>query len=278
MRRLLLVTILVLGGAAAAPAEQDYFLSRDQVLPAETYLDSDGGVTGDEPADSPWETFVGERPRDRYQLPGPFPLLETAPELQTLVVGPSFRNQKNRIEVGAGFGYVNSRWAIPFEFSVEPTYRRNKHVNGTQEFSRVRTFALAEVWSRGTEWESTSFAAYGFYDTQSNSFDQIEFGGSATQVIGRRLSISADIEWAGEWASGASFNNAAIGSLGASYNLGAGLRFGGFYEFDNSLFKEDDWGGFVSYQLLPFCELVVNAGKHEFVLVRLLFSYALERP
>ena len=52
------------------------------------------------------------------------------------------------IEVGAGFGYINSRWAIPFELSVEPTYRRNKHVNGTQEFSRVRTFALAELWSR----------------------------------------------------------------------------------------------------------------------------------
>lgn len=278
MRRPLLTLVLVLGAAAAARAEQDYFLSRDQVIPGQTYLESDGGVVGDEPADSAWDTFVGEKTPDRYELPGPFPILETSPELQTLVAGPSFRNQKNRIEVGAGFGYINSRWAIPFEFSVEPTYRRNKHVDGTQEFSRVRTFALAELWSRGSAFESTSFAAYGFYDTQSNSFDQIEFGGSVTQVIGRRLAISADIEWAGEWASGAKFNNAAIGSLGASYNLGAGARVGGFYEFNNNLFNEDDFGGFVSYQLLPFCELAVNAGKHEFVLVRLMFSYALERP
>jgi hypothetical protein len=40
---------------------------------------------------------------------------------------------------------------------------------------------------------------------------------------------------------------------------------------------ENDFGGFVSWQLLPFAELAVNAGKHDFVLVRLMFSYALER-
>lgn len=278
MRRTLAILCLVLGAAATAVAEEDFFLSRDGVAPAQTYLESDGGVIGEQPADSAWETFTGEKAPDRYQLPGPFPILQTAPELQTLVVGPTFRNQKNRIEVGAGFAYINSRWAIPFEFSVEPTYRRNKHVNGSQEFSRVRTFGLAEVWSRGTEWESTHVAAVAFYDTQSDSFDTLELGGSFTQVIGRRLSISADMFWAGDWPQGGKFNNAAYGSFGASYNLGAGLRFGGFYEPDNNFGHEDDWGGFVSYQLLPFAELAVNAGKHEFVLVRLMFSYALERP
>lgn len=278
MQRTALALLLTLVVASAARADQPYFLSRDGVVPGSTYLESDAGVVGNEPADSAWETFEGEAPRVRYQLPGLFPIRQTAPELQTLVVGPTFRNQQNRIEVGAGFGYINSRWAIPFELSVEPTYRRNKHVEGSQEFSRVRTFALASLWSRSSERESTSIAAYGFYDTQSNSFDQIEFGGSVTQVIGRRFTLSADLEWAGEWASGADFNNAAIFALGTSYNLGAGLRVGGFYEFDNNLFNEDDFGGFVAYQLLPFCELVANAGKNEFVLVRLMFSYALERP
>ena len=278
MRRTPLVLFLLLGAAATAVAEENYFLSRDGVAPAQTYLDSDGGVIGDQPSDSAWETFVGEKAPDRYQLPGPFPSLATAPELQTLVVGPSFRNQTNRIEVGAGFAYINSRWAIPFEFSVEPTYRRNKHVDGTQEFSRVRTFGLAELWSRGSDFESTHAAAIIFYDTQSDSFDSLEVGGSFTQVIGRRLSLSADMYWAGDWPEGAKFNNAFYGSLGASYNLGAGARFGGFYEPNNNFTGEDDWGGFVSYQLLPFAELAVNAGKNEFVLVRLMFSYALERP
>lgn len=277
MRHLVLLAVLLILSVGAAVAEQDGFLNRDQTAPAETYLESDGAVVGEKPADSPWETFTGDAPAVRYELPG-LPILETSPELQTLVVGPSFRNQENRIEIGAGFGYINSRWAIPFELSVEPTYRRNKHVNGTQEFSRVRTFALASLWGRSSERESTSFASYAFYDTQSDSFDTLEFGGSMTETIGRRLSLTADLEWGGEWASGAKFNNAAIFSLGGSYNLGFGLRTGGFYEFDNTLFHEDDFGGFVSYQLLPFCELAVNAGKHEFVLVRLMFSYALERP
>lgn len=77
---------------------------------------------------------------------------------------------------------------------------------------------------------------------------------------------------------GAAFENGAIVSVGASYNLGAGARFGGSYEPHNDIAQEDDWGGFVSSQFLPFAEAIVNAGKHEFVLVRLLISYALERP
>jgi hypothetical protein len=42
------------------------------------------------------------------------------------------------------------------------------------------------------------------------------------------------------------------------------------YTFDN------DFSGFVSWRLCVR-ELVVNAGKHDFVLVKLMFSYALER-
>jgi hypothetical protein len=65
--------------------------------------------------------------------------------------------------------------------------------------------------------------------------------------------------------------------MGASYNLGAGVRLGGFYEPHNNISHDDDWGGFASYQFLPFAELNVNAGKSEFVLVRLMITYALER-
>jgi hypothetical protein len=82
----------------------------------------------------------------------------------------------------------------------------------------------------------------------------------------------------GDWPRGAQFNNAAVASFGTSYNLGAGVRSGGFYELDNNLFNDDDFGGFIAYQFLPFAELNVNAGKHEFVNVRLMISYALERP
>ena len=97
-------------------------------------------------------------------------------------------------------------------------------------------------------------------------------------MIGRRLSISANLVWAGDWPQGASFNNAAIGSFGASYNFGAGVRAGGFYEPHKNISDDNDCGGFISYQLLPFAELNVNAGKNDFVLVRLMISYALERP
>jgi hypothetical protein len=279
MRRVALLSLLLVLLAAVAAAEQDGFLNRDQTSPAETYLESDGAVVGDKPAESAWDTWIGEAPPSKaFEMPGIWPILQTAPELQTLVAGPSFRNQKSRIELGAGFAYINSRWRFPFELSVEPTWRRNKNADpDNRYFSRVRTFGLVDVWGRSSDWESTSFAMTAFYDTQNNSFDTLEIGGAVTQVIGRRLAISANLDWGGEWAGG-NFNNAAIGSFGASYNLGAGLRAGGFYEPDNNLFHDNDFGGFVSYQLLPFAELAVNAGKHEFVLVRLMFSYALERP
>lgn len=279
MRQTVLLILLCVLSAAVATAEQDAFITRDQTKSAQTYLDADGAVVGDKAAESPWDTWTGEAPPSKgFEMPGLWPILESAPELQTLVAGPSFRNQKNRIEIGAGLGYVNSRWRFPFELSVEPTWRRNKNADpDNRYFSRVRTFGLVDLWGRSSDWESTSFAMTAFYDTQNKSFDTLEIGASVTQMIGRRLAISGNLDWGGEWAGG-NFNNAAIGSIGASYNLGAGVRFGGFYEPDNNLFHENDFGGFVSYQLLPFAELAVNAGKSDFVLVRLMFSYALERP
>ncbi len=278
MRRVALTLLLILFASVAA-AEQDGFLNRDQTSPAQTYLQSDGAVVGDTTADSPWDTWTGDAPPAKaFEMPGIWPILQTAPELQTLVAGPTFRNQKNRIELGAGFAYINSRWRFPFELSCEPTWRRNKNADpDNRYFSRVRTFALVDWWSRASDWESTSFATTAFYDTQNKSFDTLQFGVAVTQMVGRRLAISGNLDWGGEWANGAKFNNAAIGSIGASYNLGAGARFGGFYEPDNNLFHDNDFGGFVSYQLLPFAELAVNAGKHEFVAVRLMFTYALER-
>ena len=282
MRRVMWVVFVVLALGTAARAEQEVFVARDSVPPAETYLESDGGVVSDEPEESPWDTFVeGEAPpADRFELPGIWAIKQTSPELQTLVAGPTFRNQKYRTEVGAGFAYINSKYRFPFELSIEPTWRRNKNVPAGEErdFARLRTFGLVEVWNRSSNWESTAVALTGFYGTQTNTFNTLEVGGSVSETIGRRLSLSANAVWGGDWFHGAPFVDGAIASFGASYNVGAGARFGGFYEPVNDLANEDDWGGFVSYQFLPFAEFIVNAGKHEFVLVRLLISYALERP
>jgi len=282
MRRVGLFWFVLLALAATAHGEADFFLVRDgQVPPAATYLDSDGAVQSKQPETSPWETWVeGEAPPpERFELPGLWPIKQTAPEVQTFIAGPTFRNQANRIEVGAGFGYVNSKWRFPFELSVEPTWRRNKNVSsGERNFARVRTFGLVDVWDRSSDWESTAIALTGFYDVQNDSFNNLEFGGSATEVIGRRLSITGNLVWSGFWPNGGKFDNAAIVSFGVSYNVGAGVRGGGFYEPSNTLFNEDDFGGFLSWQFLPFAEFNVNAGKNEFVLVRLMISYALERP
>jgi len=282
MRRVLLVPFGLLALVATAYGEADLFLVRDgNVPPGSTYLDSDGTVLSTKPVESPWDTWEeGEAPPPgQFQLPGVWPIKQTAPEVQTLIFGPTFRNQANRIEVGAGFGYVNSKWRFPFELSVEPTWRRNKNApSDDRNFARVRTFGLVDLWDRGSSWESTSFAGTVFYDAQNDSFNTLEVGGSVSEVIGRRLVFSGNLNWGGDWPHGGDFNNAAIGSLGVSYNLGAGVRGGGFFEPDNNLFHENDYGGFLSYQFLPFAELNVNAGKHDFVLVRLMISYALERP
>jgi len=145
-------------------------------------------------------------------------------------------------------------------------------------FSRVRTFGLVSLWDRSSSWESTAFAGTIFYDTQSDSFNTLEVGGSVSEVIGRRLAISGNLVWGGDWPNGGEFNNAALGSIGVSYNFGAGVRGGGFYEPHNNLFHADDFGGFVSWQFLPFAEFNINAGKNEFVSARLMISYALQRP
>lgn len=282
MRQIVLVPLLIVISAGLVHAEADQFLVRDgNNAPGQTYIDSDGAVIAPDAEASGWESYGAEpaAPVERFQLPGIWPIKQTAPQTQSLVAGPTFRNQKNRIEIGAGFAYVNSKWRFPFELSVEPTYRRNKNApSDARNFSRVRTFGLVELWDRQSDWESTFVAGTVFYDTQSDSFNTLEIGGSVSEVIGRRLSISADLRWGGDWPRGAKFNNAAIFSIGASYNLGAGVRTGGFYEPDNNLFNDNDFGGFIAWQFLPFAELNVNAGKHEFVLVRLMITYALERP
>ncbi len=272
--------LLALGGVAYGEAGQ--FLSRDgNVSTGSTYLDSDGAVQSETVPEGPWDTFVEGKPpaEDRFELPGLWPINQTAPAVQTFVAGPTFRNNEARIELGAGFAYINSKWALPFEFSVEPTYRRNKNApDGDRNFRRVRTFGLVNLWNRSSRWESTSVSGTAFWDNQSNTFDTLEIGGAVSESIGRRLSISADVRWGGDWPNGGDFNQAAIATFGTSYNLGAGVRAGGFFEPDNNLFHENDFGGFISYQFLPFAEINVNAGKNQFVGVRLMMSYALERP
>lgn len=280
----LLATAALLSSATAVRAEADKFLARDgQIAPGEVYTDSDGAVPSDEPEADPWDVYVEEEKppsaKEGFVLPGPFSLLRTTPQVQTVIAGPTFRNQTDRTEVGVGIGYVNARWAVPFELSFEPTYQRDKHVApGERDFARFRTFGLAELWGRGSSWESTYVASTIFYDAQTGSFDELQVGAAVSQVIGRRLALSGNVFWGGNWPNGGKFVNAAGYSFGLSYNLGAGLRTGGFYEPRNNLSGEDDFGGYVAYQLLPFAELAVNVGKNEFVGVRLLFSYVLERP
>lgn len=281
-RVLHLLPAIVLGLAGVAYGEADYFLSRDgNVNPGSTYLESDGAIQSEAPVESPWETFVDEEPPEEepFELPGLWEINRTAPAVQTLVAGPTFRNAQRRIEVGAGFGYVNSKWRFPFELSVEPTWRRNKSApSDNRHFRRVRTFGLINLWNRRSKWESTSFAATTFWDNQAHSFNTLEVGGAVSETIGRRWSISADVRWGADWPNGGDVNHAVISTFGTSYNLGAGVRAGGFYEPHNQLFHDDDFGGFVSYQFLPFAEINVNAGKGQFVGVRLMMSYALERP
>ena len=277
----LLVAAALLSRTPAAHAEADKFLVRDgQVAPGEVYTESDGAVPSTQPEQDPWDVFVeAPQEKERFELPGPFSLLQTTPQVQTAIAGPTYRNQKFRTEVGAGFGYVNSKWAVPFELSFEPTYRRNKNAPANdRDFARFRTFGLADLWGRSSDWESTAVAGTVFYDAQTSSFNELNLGTSVSEVIGRRLAFSGNVYWGGIWPNGGQFTNAAVYSFGVSYNFGAGLRSGGFYEPHNNLYDSDDFGGFISYQLLPFAELNVNAGKNQFVGVRLMMSYVLERP
>lgn len=123
-RPLALVVLLVVTAMRLAPAHagQD-FLNRDGPLtPAYLYPDSDGGEESDTPDEDPWDVFVEEKKHDdtRWELPEPFSLLQTTPARQTLVGGPTFRNQNFRTEVGGAVGYVNAMWPrLPFQVSIE---------------------------------------------------------------------------------------------------------------------------------------------------------------
>lgn len=127
-----------------------------------------------------------------------------------------------------------------------------------------------------SHWASTSVSGTAFWDNQSSTFNTLKLGGSISESIGQRPSFSANVRWGGDWPNGGDFNQAVIATLGTSYNLGAGLRAAGSYEPHNDLF-DDDFGGFVAYPLLPFAEINLSAGRTEFIGVRLMMSYALER-
>src|SRR5262245_39335310 len=71
MKRAALIPVLLML-ATPALAENDVYLSRDQTIPAETYLKSDGGMIAKEPSGSDWETFVYGKeaaPPERFVLP-----------------------------------------------------------------------------------------------------------------------------------------------------------------------------------------------------------------
>jgi hypothetical protein len=115
-------------------------------------------------------------------------------------------------------------------------------------------------------------------DNQNKSFTTLENGIAVTESIGRRLSISGNAFWRREYVSGGPVLDAPVGAFGASYNLGAGVRFGGFYELYNKVFFSDDWGMFLGYRFLPWAEAIVDGGKFQFVRARLMFTSPLERP
>src|SRR5262245_33412299 len=99
-----IVLVMLLIGPHPATAEKS-FLERDgAATSAYMYGYSDGGD------ESPYET------PGRWELPGPFSLLPSRPTLQSLVFGPTFRNQEDLTEVGGAAAYVNSRWAVPVQF------------------------------------------------------------------------------------------------------------------------------------------------------------------
>jgi len=265
-----LVVLLTMGivlGAVAPAIAQEGFLQRDGgVTSAYPYGYSDGG-----------QEYPGEEP-GRWELPGPFSLLSPDPLLQTLVIGPTYRNQEARTEVGGAVGYVNSRWAVPFQFSAEGTWvRLKRQPPDNRNFRQFRLAGDAEVWQRSSQYEGTAVALTGFFENRNQTFSTFETGIAVTQVIGRRLSITGNAFWRRGWNVGGPTLDAPVGAFGASYNFGAGVRFGGFYELYNKVFFSDDWGTFLSYRFLPWAEAIVDGGKFEFVRVRLLFTIPLER-
>ena len=279
-----LVPLLLLTMPSASFAEGG-FLDRDNIQQAYPYPLSDGGETSDEPApEDHWDVFLDEEKPEpepaesRFELPGPFPIKVSAPYRHLLSAGPSFRNQQSRTELGAGFAYSNNVFADhPFQISVEPTWVRRKHQpSSDRNFRRVRTAASVQLWDRSSRYEGTSIAATGFFQNQNETFTETELGLAISQSIGRRLSISSNVFWRRDDPSGAPTVDAAVADFGASYNFGAGVRFGGFYELYNKVSKDDDWGLFASYQFLPFAEAIVDGGASQFVRARLVFSYNLD--
>lgn len=288
-----LLSALVLVLAGVAEAEGD-FLSRDKVQSAYPYTRSDGGEESEEPAESHWDVFEDDeeaakdptqppddtdpKPRSRFELPGPFPIRASSPYRHLLSAGPSFRNQESRTELGAGFAYSNNVFPDhPFDVSVEPTWVRRKNQEPSdRNFRRIRAAGSVMLWERSSHYEGTAFSATGFYQDQKATFMETEVGLAISQVIGRRFSIGSNVLWRRDDPDGGSAVNAAVADFGASYNFGAGVRFGGFYELYNDVAKEDDWGMFLSYQFLPFAEAIVDGGKNEFVRGRIIFSYRID--
>ena len=261
----LLAQGIVLGWFARAIA-QEGFLQRDGgVTSAYLYGYSDGG-----------QAYPGEEP-GRWELPGPFSLLSPAPILQALVLGPTYRNEETRTEVGGAVAYVNSRWAVPFQLSAEGTWvRLKRQPPDNRNFRQFRLAGDAEVWQRSSHYEGTAVALTGFFENRNQTFSTFETGIAVTEVIGRRLSITGNAFWRRGWNVGGPTLDAPVGAFGASYNFGAGVRFGGFYELYNKVFFTDDWGMFLSYRFLPWAEAIVDGGKFQFVRVRLLFTIPLE--
>jgi hypothetical protein len=264
---MLLAVAIVVGWSFSATAGQS-FLERDGgVTSAYPYGYSDGGE------ESP------EEQAGRWELPGPFNLLPPDTLLQSLVVGPTYRNQERRTEVGGAVGYVNSRWAVPFQLSAEGTWVRLKNQpSNNRNFRQFRLAGDAEVWQRSSHYEGTAVALTEFFENRNQNFSVFESGIAVTQVIGRRLSITGNAFWRREWVVGGPILDAPVGAFGASYNFGAGVRFGGFYELYNKVFFSDDWGMFLSYRFLPWAEAIVDGGKFQFVRARILFTLPVERP
>jgi len=162
--------------------------------------------------------------------------------------GPSSRNQESRTELGAGFAYSNNMFADhPFQVSVEPTWVRQKNQpTSDRNFRRVRAAGSVQLWRRSSEYDGTAVAATAFYQNQSETFAETEVTLAISQMIGQRFSISSNVLWRTNQPNGAPTVNDAVADFGASYNFGAGVRFGGFYELDNQVPKSDDWGMFLS--------------------------------
>ncbi len=252
MTRALLAPAVVLALIAAARAETD-FLNRDgPVASAYLYPDSDGGETADRTRKKP---------------------------ARTLVMGPTFRNTRSDTEAGAGFGYVDEgNGYLPFQLSVEPTWLRVKRVRHDRSFRKIRLGASAQAWSRTGGIGSTAVALTGAFTNQENTSSTLELGAAATQLLGERLSVTANLGWGREDLRSGPTTDTAIAAFGTSYYVATGVRFGGFYQLYNRIDREDHWGMFVSWAFLPFAELVVEGGKNQFVLAKVLVSHALEWP